>query len=103
MWNIILAAARAYAPIITLPIAMVIGFIGYNAETLFSSKTTPYPEKTKVEEREERKLRELESGTQTEDSRYTKGIPKTVLNRNEYRKCFSEGSTTQKDHLEQKL
>ncbi|KAH3854848.1 hypothetical protein DPMN_097406 [Dreissena polymorpha] len=78
---------------------MVVGFIGYNAETLFSSKTTPYPEKTKLEEREEWKLRELEDGSQSEDSRYTKGIPKTVLDRNEYRKCFSEGSTTQNSEL----
>ncbi|WAR19276.1 SI12B-like protein [Mya arenaria] len=96
MWNVILATARAYAPAITLPIAIVVGFIGYNAETLFSDKTTPYKEKTKIEEREERKLREIEGELDNEDNqRYSKGIPKTVLDRNQFRKCFSEGSTTQ--------
>lgn len=97
MWNVILAAARTYAPIITLPIAIVVGFIGYNAESILSTKTTPHREKTVLEEREERKLRELEGATDTESSqRYTTGIPETVLNRNQYRKTFGEGSLDSK-------
>lgn len=98
MWNIVYAALRSYAPVVTLPIAMVVGFIGYNAENIFSTKSTPHRELTVLEEREERKLRELEEGEKNDDSsqRYTTGIPKTVLDRNQFRKRFGEGSYEQK-------
>ncbi|EDW77095.1 uncharacterized protein Dwil_GK22110 [Drosophila willistoni] len=42
MWPIVLAILRRNAVYITLPIAGVIGFIGYNLESLISDKYTPY-------------------------------------------------------------
>lgn len=35
---VILRALRVYAPVITLPVAAVIGFIGYNLENRFSNR-----------------------------------------------------------------
>jgi len=52
------ALARTYAPWITLPFAAVVGFIGYNFESILSDKYTPY--KPSIEEqRDERQLKEL--------------------------------------------
>ncbi|XP_030387758.1 small integral membrane protein 12-A [Scaptodrosophila lebanonensis] len=42
MWPIIMAILRRNAVYITLPIAGVVGFIGYNLESLLSDKYTPY-------------------------------------------------------------
>lgn len=42
MWPIILAILRRNAVYITLPIAGVVGFIGYNLESMISDKYTPY-------------------------------------------------------------
>jgi len=100
MWNLVFAAMRSYAPIVTLPIAMVVGFIGYNAENILSSKSTPHRANTVMEEREDRKLKELEDGDKDSDTsqRYATGIPKTVLDRNQFRTKFGEGSFEQKAH-----
>lgn len=97
MWNVILGLARTYAPIITLPIAIVVGFIGYNAETIFSDKQTPSRQMTVLEERDERRLKELEGEAPPDHStRYSKTIPKTVLDRNEFRKGMAD-SVVKKD------
>lgn len=45
MWPIIMTILRRNAVYITLPIAGVIGFIGYNLESLLSDKYTPYSSK----------------------------------------------------------
>ena len=42
MLPVIIAAARAYAPWIVLPFAVVIGGIGYTLEGTFSDKYTPW-------------------------------------------------------------
>lgn len=42
MWPIVMALLRRNAVYITLPIAGVVGFIGYNLESLLSDKYTPY-------------------------------------------------------------
>lgn len=43
MWGpILFRVLRTYAPYITLPFAAVIGFVGYNFESLISDKYTPY-------------------------------------------------------------
>ncbi|XP_061399766.1 small integral membrane protein 12-A [Musca vetustissima] len=42
MWPIIMALLRRNAVYITLPFAGVVGFIGYNLESLLSDKYTPY-------------------------------------------------------------
>lgn len=47
MWPLILAVLRRNAVFITLPFAGVIGFIGYNIESLISDKYTPYSSKCK--------------------------------------------------------
>ncbi|XP_026483545.1 small integral membrane protein 12 [Vanessa tameamea] len=42
MWPILMQFLRANAPYITLPIAAVVGVIGYNLESLISDRYTPY-------------------------------------------------------------
>ncbi|EDW61317.2 small integral membrane protein 12-A [Drosophila novamexicana] len=42
MWPVIMALLRRNAVYITLPVAAVVGFIGYNLENLMSDKYTPY-------------------------------------------------------------
>ncbi|XP_058461693.1 small integral membrane protein 12 [Malaya genurostris] len=42
MWPVLLSFLRSRAPYVTLPIAAVIGIIGYNIESLISDKYTPY-------------------------------------------------------------
>ncbi|XP_064543359.1 small integral membrane protein 12-A [Drosophila montana] len=42
MWPVVMALLRRNAVYITLPIAAVVGFIGYNLENLMSDKYTPY-------------------------------------------------------------
>ncbi|XP_053688471.1 small integral membrane protein 12-A [Sabethes cyaneus] len=42
MWPIILHFIRSNAVYITLPIAGIIGVIGYNIESILSDKYTPY-------------------------------------------------------------
>ncbi|KNC26125.1 hypothetical protein FF38_12239 [Lucilia cuprina] len=53
MWPLLLAVLRRNAVYITLPIAGVVGFIGYNLESLLSDKYTPYS-KSVQENRAER-------------------------------------------------
>ena len=45
MLPVIMAFLRSNAVAITLPFAAVIGFIGYNIESLVSDKYTPYSSK----------------------------------------------------------
>uniref|UniRef100_A0A1L8DAJ8 Uncharacterized protein n=1 Tax=Nyssomyia neivai TaxID=330878 RepID=A0A1L8DAJ8_9DIPT len=42
MWPVIMALLRRNAVYITLPVAAVIGFVGYNLENILSDKYTPY-------------------------------------------------------------
>ncbi|XP_046975795.1 small integral membrane protein 12 [Vanessa cardui] len=42
MWPILMQFLRTNAPYITLPIAAVVGVIGYNLESLLSDRYTPY-------------------------------------------------------------
>uniref|UniRef100_A0A6B2EJ57 Uncharacterized protein n=1 Tax=Phlebotomus kandelakii TaxID=1109342 RepID=A0A6B2EJ57_9DIPT len=42
MWPIVLGFLRSNAVYITLPVAAVIGFVGYNLENILSDKYTPY-------------------------------------------------------------
>lgn len=63
---------RTYAPYVTFPIAVVIGTIGYNLESLVSDKHTPSRE-TAIERREKRREGEKEE-------EFT--LPKTIFERN---------------------
>lgn len=68
----------------SLPIGMAVGAVGvYTIEKY--SKETPYKEKTIQEERDERKLKELDEHDATDVAklRSKTDIPKTVLDRND--------------------
>ena len=41
MWPLVMAAIRRYVPIVTFPVALIVGFIGYQLESKFSNKYTP--------------------------------------------------------------
>lgn len=45
MWPILMGLIRRNAVYVTLPIAAVVGFIGYKIENLVSDKYTPYSSK----------------------------------------------------------
>lgn len=42
MWPVVMALLRRNAVYITLPVAAVVGFVGYNLESILSDKYTPY-------------------------------------------------------------
>jgi len=42
MWPILMQILRKNAVLITLPVAVVVGVIGYNLENILSDKYTPY-------------------------------------------------------------
>lgn len=76
---------RTYAPMTMLPIAVVIGAIGYTAESLYrgKSKNPPYLESVQ-QQREERFMEELkdtkaDSFSKLKDRKF---IPKTIFDIN---------------------
>jgi len=79
MWPVILAMARTYAPYVVLPIATVIGVIGYNLETSVSDRHTPANKDSVTQRREDRRLEE--DASQTESLKELK-IPKTIFEKN---------------------
>jgi hypothetical protein len=85
VWPVIMAAARTYAPYITFPFALVIGFVGYNIEGWArGGKSTPYREEGVKDSRSER-LAEMvhdRDMTQVDTLKEHKFVPKTVLGRN---------------------
>lgn len=85
MWPLVWAAVRTYAPYIAWPFAAVVGFIGYNAETLIrGNKQSPWKTKSIMEERDERHLQETMNADLTKvDSLKDKTfVPKTIFERN---------------------
>jgi hypothetical protein len=58
MFQILVRIVGRYAPIVTLPVAVVLGFIGYTIESNISSRHTTQKEKSINEERLERLLNE---------------------------------------------
>ncbi|KAJ8884475.1 hypothetical protein PR048_016332 [Dryococelus australis] len=83
MLPVIFTALRSYAPYITLPVAAVIGFIGYKIEGLLSDRYTPY-EKSIEEKREERFVEEsLKKNTlDVESLKGKRFVPFSVLQKN---------------------
>ena len=72
MWPALIAFARAYAPAIVFPFAVVIGAIGYNLEGAVSDKSTPWKESVH-DRREQRKMDDGEEGFR---------VPNTIFDRN---------------------
>jgi hypothetical protein len=86
MW-VLLRAFRRYTPYIVFPVAVVVGFVGYNLEGFIrGDKTTPWNTKTIQEERDERTLDTMKGendSTVVPSLKSKTDIPKTVLGRNE--------------------
>ncbi|KAK6183517.1 hypothetical protein SNE40_010987 [Patella caerulea] len=86
MWPVIMGFARTYAVYITWPVAAVVGVIGYNFETIVrKDKNTPWKTKSIQEERDERKLKDLEETkdvTEVDSLKAKTFVPKTILGRN---------------------
>ena len=82
VWIIIAEGVAPYLYYLSFPASVVVGAIGYYAIEKHR-KETPFKEKTIQEERDERKLRELDQGDVTEVAKLgTKtDIPRTVLDR----------------------
>lgn len=81
--NIIIPLVRRYVPFVMLPVAVVIGTIGYNIETLISDRYTP-SKKSVLQDRDERLLQELNTSDplNVESVKELKMQPASVLNRN---------------------
>jgi len=74
MWPALIAAARAYAPVLVFPAAFLVGVIGYNLETAVSDKHTPWKESV-IERRERRKMEADEEGQEKF------AVPSTIFER----------------------
>ncbi|XP_053621863.1 small integral membrane protein 12 [Plodia interpunctella] len=75
MWPLLLRFLRTNAPYITLPVAAVVGVIGYNLESLLSDKYTPYS-KSVQDQRLERLVDDetLKDPTKVEKLRYKENV-----------------------------
>ncbi|XP_050505712.1 small integral membrane protein 12 isoform X2 [Diabrotica virgifera virgifera] len=80
MWPVIYTALRTYAPYVTLPVAALVGVIGYNLESWISNRYTPYNKSIK-EQREDRLLVEakLKESDKVEKLKYKANILDTNL------------------------
>jgi hypothetical protein len=83
MLPVIFAFLRTYAPYVTLPVAAVVGIIGYNLEGFISDKYTPY-QKSVEEKREDRLVEDyLTKDTTNVDSlKERKFVPRSVFEKN---------------------
>ncbi|XP_026757133.1 small integral membrane protein 12-A [Galleria mellonella] len=75
MWPIIMQFLRSNAPYLTLPVAAVVGIIGYNLEGLLSDRYTPY-NKAIQDQRLERLTEEdiLNDPTNVEKLKYKENV-----------------------------
>lgn len=82
--NFIIPLVRRYVPAIMLPVAMVIGAIGYNLERAISDRSTPSKKTSISQDRDERILEELteKDPTKVDSVKELKMQPGSVLNRN---------------------
>lgn len=78
MWPVLMNVLRTYAPAITLPAAALIGFIGYNLESLFD-RSTPAPLEGIKDSREERRLGDDTAVDALKDRSF---VPRTVFEKN---------------------
>lgn len=82
VWAIIVEALGPYLYCFSLPIGMIVGAVGYYTVEKYR-KETPFKEKTIQEERDERKLKELDEHDTTDIAKLKSktDIPRTVLDR----------------------
>ena len=78
MYQVVLRIVSRYAPIVTLPVAVVLGFIGYSIESSVSSRKTPALDKGIAQLRQERLLNDVAMGTPVE----TPKTPANIFERN---------------------
>ncbi|ELT89227.1 hypothetical protein CAPTEDRAFT_103696 [Capitella teleta] len=86
MWPVFWAAMRSYSPYIVWPFAAVVGFIGYNAESMIrGEQRESWRPKGIAEERDERLLKESENVdlTLVDKLKDKKFVPKTIFDRNQ--------------------
>lgn len=81
MYQILVRVVSRYAPVVTLPVAIVLGFIGYTIESKLSSKSTPYLERSINDERDKRILDEINAAQCEPKSKniFDKNDPKKLL------------------------
>ncbi|CAF0715299.1 unnamed protein product [Adineta steineri] len=81
VWNIVIPIVYRYTAIITLPVAIVLGSIGYYIEKRYHSKSyTPVPhEKGIIDERSERQDQQQPTASPYNMNNV---IPTTIFNRN---------------------
>lgn len=85
MWPLIMHFVRTNAVYMTFPVALVVGFVGYNFEAVIGRAESPWKTKSIQEERDERQFKELKehSPSDVPSLKSKMDIPKTVLNRND--------------------
>jgi len=76
MWPVIAAWVRANMPLVVMPAAVVVGFVGYNLEDWLSDKYTPH-RASALERREERRSREALEGVGDSFK-----VPSTIFDKN---------------------
>lgn len=84
MWPLILGGARVYGRWFTLPIAIVVGTIGYYFEAAVSDKQTPFKKTSIDQERIERRAAEIDmtDSTVVETLKDASFVPKSIFERN---------------------
>ncbi|XP_037072666.1 small integral membrane protein 12-like [Pollicipes pollicipes] len=75
----LMVVLRTYAPVITLPVAALVGFVGYNLESLFD-RSTPAPLEGVKDSREERRLEDAAAAVGSLKDRTF--VPKSVFEKN---------------------
>lgn len=81
MWPVIVAAVRTYFPIIVLPVAVVVGAVGYGIEgAITGRKDQEWKTKSTMEERQDRQL-ELSEPTDDQLKERT-FVPRNIFEKN---------------------
>uniref|UniRef100_A0A069DMH8 Uncharacterized protein n=1 Tax=Panstrongylus megistus TaxID=65343 RepID=A0A069DMH8_9HEMI len=80
MFPVIFRVLKAYAPYITLPVAAMVGIIGYNIENWVSDKYTPYQES--ISKKRTERLLENELNGVNESLKEKKFVAKSVFDKN---------------------
>lgn len=82
MWPVIFAGLRTYGPYITFPAACIIGWIGYNLESLTGNRQQGWKEKSFLEDREDRYLKDNQNTDMTNVPNLKSFQPKSILQAN---------------------